>query len=806
MNIKDWIVHPLAVLWSTSKPISTVEQRQYLYNQERKLEKLVRNQEWLSGSIGNFISSREDQIQSILSYQSSQNSSQLETIQDLWWWISSWMDAIFNWLKELDKTQIKIFKEELKALWIIDENIRDWFFILEKKIEDWFTDMLDWISNQTVILQNISNQIWNIIDTLKNPRKIEWLEYKKDAVNYLQNKWFEESLEYLYLASEKLTTDQEVFYLIWLIEFEENKDYDKAIENLNKAIKYAKWNKDDSIYIQSLDKIASIIFIQSWWEEIKKAYDYQLEVVNINKSLNQNYIYDLIKYSVIIWEYETFEKYLYILLTKNPSLILEISTNELFTRNNKLIRIIDNVIWKVLENENKKTHRLSEVDEIDNLNSDYIFDSWIISNDWKLGIWVMRDISGDNTLYKILKNDKILWSYDTINEFDFLEKRNMYIWRVVISSNKFWISINGDSPIEYYDKCIRNSINQDLWEVHYIVRDNKWRWWISINWSKPKQFLEFNNLKMLEYFNHQVPKVSSNLKKYAFLCRVNWNIWLSINWEKPKYDFFPIEEPGWQWYMPHLYWSVDKNLFYEVHTKEWKQGVSINWEKPNNFFSSTRSYTLANWWKDIVLTVTSEKWNNWVSINGDLPIYEFEEFIIDIYTSNSNIFVVLCNEPRKFWISINWKRCDFLFDKYEIIDLRNGNIYLKVWINWKIGLSINGKKPEKLYERDELYSSYSDKSIWPELEYYWVANKIIDVLSKDDIKLSNFVISPDKLTIAIEMYFKDRAQYWISINWNFPFNFFESNIKLLPILDNGIIRFSMNDYKWKLTFCEYVIK
>lgn len=312
MNINNWIVHPLALLSSSSKPISTIEQRQYLYDQERNLEKIVRYQWDLSSSISDFVKTRENQIRLILDNQSLQNSNQLESIQKLWYWISNWFSNIIEVIQQMDENQFEI----LKALWIIDFTLNEWFTILSNAVNKWFSELLDSTYKQTVILSDISSKLSEVINTLRNPRKIEWLEYKRDWIDYLRNKWYKESLEYLYLSANKLTTDQEVFYLIWIIEFEENKDYDNAILNFEKAIKYSIWYNDIKIYTQSLDKISSILFIKYWKElnswELKKAYEYQLKAVDAIKKLNLNYTYDLLKYSAILWEYDTFEEHIYI--------------------------------------------------------------------------------------------------------------------------------------------------------------------------------------------------------------------------------------------------------------------------------------------------------------------------------------------------------------------------------------------------------------------------------------------------------------------------------------------------------------
>jgi hypothetical protein len=56
-----------------------------------------------------------------------------------------------------------------------------------------------------------------------------------------------------------------------------------------------------------------------------------------------------LKYSVLVGEYDVFEKYLYILLRENSSLILEISSNEVFTKDSNAIDKIDRVISRIKE-------------------------------------------------------------------------------------------------------------------------------------------------------------------------------------------------------------------------------------------------------------------------------------------------------------------------------------------------------------------------------------------------------------------------------------------------------------------------
>lgn len=357
MTIKSWIVSPLAHLSTSSKWISVVEQRQYLYNQERQLEKSVRYQEWISESIQSLMNSRESQIHAIVNYQNDQQSNYTGVLEDISWGINTLgfkvdqgTRMVSLWLMEINITQLLW----LQKLWKMDQTLRNGFDGMLKSLE-----------MQTIIFIRISSQIGKIIETLQNPRKIEGLEYKRDAINYLQNKWFVEALEYLHLASTKLTSDQDVYYLMWVIEFEENKNYEIAIENFEKAIKYAKGYQDMQIYLQALAKLASIYFILDWADgatdksKIQKAYDYQLDAV-VASNQESNYIFDLLKYSVILSQYETFAEYLYIFLKNNPHAIADITSYSLFLADKKVIKIINTVIAKIVEADQVEKHRLEK--------------------------------------------------------------------------------------------------------------------------------------------------------------------------------------------------------------------------------------------------------------------------------------------------------------------------------------------------------------------------------------------------------------------------------------------------------------
>ena len=662
MNIKDWIVHPFAILSSSSKPINTIEQRQYLYDQERQLEKSVRYQEWISDSINKLVNSRENQIKSILEYQNNKQSIQIQAIEDIWWWINwlwnkidSWMEILSNWLQQLNETQLLWFQEELKALWILDYNINTWF-----------NNLLNSIESQTIIFQNVSTQIWEIIETLHNPRKIEWLEYKKDAISNLQNKWFEEALEYFNLASEKLTTDQEVFFLIWLIEFEENKNYDKAITNFEKAIKYAKWYNDRNIYAQSLDKLASTIYILNWkkWEinKIKKSYDRQLLAVINTDSSNSDYIYDLLKYSAIIWEYNTFEENLYKLFKLNSSLILNISIDPIFSQNPKILKIIDLVISK-----NKIKQEKIKNPEIKNNDIYWMFTNILFTRE----VVVILDfyIRRQKAIFNIKEEYVNFLKYLSEN-FNIIRENDQKIFFEIRHNKKIkLISINKiNLELKWidFDDIPNNRNNSDIIAEYCIDHYN-----VSIpydNIINIRNNIELHNLDLTTF----IDKKKTRRKKDSAIFRKNL--------EEYKNNPNEFEKKYWKNKAEAFRFNInltnipitDERSSYEIKEEiEFHSEIEIIWE-----------------------------WLNWNTIEKSLEF--IEQLIINKNNTTSKIYAWILFLYKTFWWIINvypfskynW---EFLFYKalwWEI----NDNFYKKI------------KKENKKFSENILVKEYLKKN------------------------------------------------------------------------------------------------
>lgn len=465
MTIKSGIVSPFAHISTSSRWISVVEQRQYLYNQEQQLEKAVRYQEWISESIQNLVKFREKQIHAIMNYQIDQQSDYTGVLQDISWGISDLgfkvdkgTELMSIWLKEINITQLLW----LQQLWIIDQTIHNWV-----------DNILESLQRQTTILIRISSQIGKIIETLQNPRKIEGLEYKRDAINYIQKKWFMEALEYLNLASTKLTSDQEVYYFIWIIELEENKNYEVAIENFEKSIKYAKGYGDMQIYSQALTKLANIYFIQDWvnsekdTSKIQKAFDYQLDAV-ISSNQNSSYIFDLLKYSVMLSEYDIFAEYLYIFLKNNPYTIADITSYSIFLVDKKVIKIINTVIAKIIE-ENQAEINALEKEKTEKLEKEkYEKQLWELKDKFYL---ISRII--DTQEQKEIQWSAIEWKHRSKPEL-----------------NEYWIGIYQDNSKSIPYKYLVNKFGRIKWPYTNIkllnnwfavCNHSSWRWYFLIN-------------------------------------------------------------------------------------------------------------------------------------------------------------------------------------------------------------------------------------------------------------------------------------------------------------------------------------
>lgn len=579
MSINNWIVHPLALLSSSSNPISTIEQRQYLYDQERNLEKIVRYQWDLSSSISDFVKSRENQIRLILDNQSLQNSNQLEFMQNLWYWISNWFSNVIEVIQQMDENQMEIFRLELKALWIIDSTLNEWFTVLSNDVNKWFSELLDATYGQTVILSDISSKLSEVIHVLRNPRKIEWLEYKRDWIDYLRNKWYKESLEYLYLSADKLTSDQEVFYLIWIIEFEENKDYDNAILSFEKAIKYSKWYDDIKIYTQSLDKISSILFIKYWQEwnllEIKKAYEYQLEAVKISPKLNLNYTYDLLKYSAILWEYDTFEIYIYILLKENISLVFEIFSNDVIIKDRNIISLINKAINRIKDEEFKRKEK------------------------------------EENDKYLRKLNEEKKYISDLKNNIKYLESQNwvewylQYIdWWVIVIWNKYWQIT--DFLIYSKDftsvKWLRSDYFQGKWfkYVKNFGNDKNSLYSLSdlynINWEKKWKLLILDSMLVV-------------------YCNIEGKLHISYDindWDKSVY-FWDYNKKIYEWWISKCILNNNSKVSPKSNLELLKLGDRINFLRPD--------------WKPLLyLEVYSKLEEKFKEINEYVNNRLFEEF------------------------------------------------------------------------------------------------------------------------------------------------------------------------------------
>lgn len=464
MDIRHWLVHPDRLI-ANGRPISNAEQRMYLYEQQKQLEKAIRYQEWISESIGSLVNSRSHQVNSIVSYQQDSKVDYTGFLQEISWWIDGvWnkmeygMNILSQWLKQINITQLL----EL-------DQIRN----LAANMQASFSATLQSMEEHTAILIKISSRLWEILKTLQNPRKIEGLEYKRDAIGYLQKKWHKEAFDYFGLAAEKLTSDQDVYYMMGLIEFEENKNYQNAIVAFEKAIKYAKWYGDINIHSQSADKLGSIYFILNGndskenTEKLKKAYSYQLDAVEVS-NWSPKYIFDLLKYSILLWEYKTFEKYLYPLLRADIYSIATITMYSIFVANPKVVEIINKTI-EIIRQEDKRTNQ--ETTRIQK--------------------------EKEETERNYQEHQKCLNEFH--NKFDFLNKEILATERIEVNKTCFigeectGIHKNGLWILKTKDwKFLINSIGNKFWPFDWITLTDKYaivqkKWWynavMDYNWN-----------------------------------------------------------------------------------------------------------------------------------------------------------------------------------------------------------------------------------------------------------------------------------------------------------------------------------
>lgn len=493
MDIRHGLVHSDRLI-ASGRSLSNAEQRQYLYEQQGLLERSVRYQEWISDSLNSLVNFRWNQVNSIIEYQQNPQADYTGVLQDISWWVDVvWkkmeygMNVLSQWLKQINVTQLLGIDQARN----LDANIQAGFHTTLRSMEE-----------HTTIFIRISSRLWEILKTLQNPRKIEGLEFKRDAIGYLQNKWFTEALEYFRLSVEKLTSDQDVYFMMWLIEFEENKNYAQAIEHFEKAIKYAKGYNDANIHAQSADKLASIYFIQNWddpvgnTEKLKKAYTHQLEAVKISGE-HPKYLFDLLKYSGLLWEYEIFEKYLYLYLRYDKYNIVDLFTHSVLIEDPRIIKIINETIENVqksedqLRKQNKIRGFISELYELNDRISEIELQEL-----GSAGFDADEGIALDARWVWFLKTEpqsrKRIRDYELIVE-DGLQKIAKEYLRCWIEEQ--WKAVDADMELRKYTVEITDITTETKWPRRYKL-NFLWRdWQYLFKWDHHTQLRIYYSLR-----------------------------------------------------------------------------------------------------------------------------------------------------------------------------------------------------------------------------------------------------------------------------------------------------------------------
>lgn len=417
MDIRQWwlSIHPLDYLRLSKKEISPIEQRDFLYRQEMALEKSYRTQQDFNQAFKEYSQIQEAKIVSILEKNRNQYNLS-EWIENIWHYLSN----VDYWIRDLS-SQISL-NREVTIQWV---QFLAWeIWKLWQLTQNWLNEMISWIRLLSSIVYDVHSELQRINLNISNPEKVLLLERKRDWFEYYKNWWIDESLERLKKALEVIWTDYDIHFLMWIIYLEEFKDYEKAIDSFQKAVRYSKPNNTE-IYIASLNKLSLTQYI-TW--DFESAFKNQMEVISNSEKeeldISASYYFDLARYSAITWNKEIFEKAVFECLSRNRSFLIKFLTEKDFIEEwkQKIIKkIINNleftpVIKKLFE---ELLYRSPKKDE-------YEYYLWK-TNNWSNENDIKNEII-ENNEYKNLKSkiDSINAVFNDLLERNATEKEIQY--------------------------------------------------------------------------------------------------------------------------------------------------------------------------------------------------------------------------------------------------------------------------------------------------------------------------------------------------------------------------------------------
>lgn len=713
-NIKTWRVNPLDKLLTSWEEISPVEQRQFLYNKERQLDKSVRLQWRTNVWIKDMLKVWSSMINSILSLKSdellhsswlNQWLTQIENrIDAVWNWISNLgdkVDLVWDWINIINNNQVLWFQMLWAAVQDLNQNQLEWLKLtlsaiwdFEKVVEDWFNDLIIWISEQTYIFQNALVQVWQILETLENPSKTEWLENKKEALGCLKNWWWTEALEFLKRADEKLIVDEEVLYFMWLIEFEVNSNYELAKEYLEKSAKYAWGHSNTRISIEVNDKLASINFIE-WWDRraLLKAYNYQDIVVNIYWSTNILHLKSYIKYSILIWERDDIEEVLKKIYLDNYQYLFLLLDDPLIVTDTQVVNLLSEYI---------KEH--NEIEEENN-----------------------KDVNKQNIILKRNekeKNAKLKDFFEIISEINLLiEDWDSYLslynlfTKTPVFLNDYTLNID-ESIIIQLIKKYHSSISKDNQHIDFSFRSRRFH---SIETKLMKEFDIIGDYKKARRLSHD---------------ERGSNLWYSIHGHYCCDDFFINKYFS-------LLTSNPEILLNQIKQSSWNKKITIDGmsctgsrqiripffdikphsKKDTNWFLKPEPVSVSISLKDtgILLEKDSEVQFSMYWALKLKWIIEYSEERKKLYDSIIKILILFTEEEKKYDPSqIDWRM--WIFNNLvEIFEANMNDPFIKNLYEYQnIGDKIeyfkgfnNEKKELLFFLKDVRYKCY-------EIYWYWI--------------------------------------------------------------------------------------
>lgn len=753
-ELKIWQTHPLSNLSTSNKELSPIEKREFLYRQEMNTEKMFRMWEDYQKSVSELVEFKKHEISSIFSANREYmqwNNQLLESVNSLWDWIyglSNWLDDISKQIESSYKMNYEWFSSLIKWLGIVNNNMEN----LELTIEDWVKWIIDSINDIWKINTEVLSSLEKIDHKLWNPKKIAWLEAKRDAYSYYKNWWYEESIKASNNALEYIFTDYDTYFLQWIIYLEEERDYKKAKDSFEKAIKYSK-PENKEIYSASLYKLAIINFIE--WD-FEKAFSNQLEAIKYNDS----WIYwiNLARYSMYVDKKDIFEDALYQALLLDKLNIIKALTDYDFKDHEWKIEIIEKVINHINE-EKIKLLTYKEIKLI--LNWKY---EWL-TEEYQESIW------------------------EDLKDITYYDKKLILRW---IDLSKFNLNIIIKNSIKYNDYdyinfLIKNNLihkeNIDLKDIVYNIKDYT-------TWLQLYNTLINNNILNI---NDKDTNWNNLLHLICYWCE-SFNIIEIIGFLTSKWANINAENNYWNTFF-HLLLKNNPNIINEDFLKYivnlgYDMNIKKEWLLPIQIaikenFSLNFIEILIDYTNDI--NILDEDWNNllhllikrWLFIPSLKWLFDNKnnnwESPIDIFIKTTLLRTTLSRESK--FIPWLWH-----YEKCNSVDIYTLEIILFLVRLWKI----KDLKDILIYTFDLIISSDHPKvennEFWNLIQKH---SYIFDIKDDEWTNLIARALERKRFDI-IKLLF----DWWININCKFKRNNTEN------IYDSFLSRYLHNIYTY----------